>query len=248
MRLKTVFSWTLAISVVVLLGRAGWILFTNDTLKINSIEFVLADGFEAEQTLFDKIVTDSDRATQPFRNQWIWNVHLENVLKAIEADPRIRNVHLLRRFPNHIVAVIQPHETAANLLDKNGLLHPVAKDGTLLPPTAPGEAADRPTLRGARFFTDHQVRLRAIQLLADLPDHGLLSKAAISEVHFKEKKGFEFTLVGSGVVINIGDESLAQKADHIEQVLAYLQSQHIKGRVIDARFDKKVVVKLRKQP
>jgi cell division septal protein FtsQ len=230
------------------MGRVVWLLIENGTLKMKAIEFVLEDGFESEQTMFDKIVADSVNTTKSFQNQWIWNVHLSTVLGALERDPRIMGVHLLRRFPNRIVAVIRPQETAANLLDKNGLLHPIAKDGTVLPATPPAQAADRPTLRGARFFTDPTLRSKAVQLLAELPEHGLLSKAAISEIHFKEKKGFEFTLVGSGIVISLGDESLSQKAGHIEQVLAYLQSQHIKGRVIDARFDKKVVVKLRKQP
>ena len=48
--------------------------------------------------------------------------------------------------------------------------------------------------------------------------------------------------------VKVGDADFGPKFIRVEKVLAYLDSQNIKGRVIDARFSKKVVVRVRKGP
>jgi cell division protein FtsQ len=246
--MKAFVRFTLGFLTVFLLFATGLVVIREGLLKTKEIEFVLDDSAKGEEMLFNKIQEGLRPQLKGFENTWGWNAPLSDVLRVVDRDSRIRTAHVLRRFPNRIVVVIRPKETSANLLDKDGYLHPIATDGSLLPPFLPTMASDRPTLRGAKFFDSDLLRQKAVRLIDELPEQGLFSKSAVSEVHYSDKTGFEFTLSGGGLVVRVGDESLVHKADHIEQVLSYLQGQHIKGRVIDARFEKKVVVKLRKQP
>lgn len=212
------------------------------------IELVLDPGALDEQTMFQKIRDGLKAQLKPLEAQWIWRMSLADILKTIEVDPRIQAAHVIRHFPNRVQVIILPKRTSTNLLDQDGFLHPVAKDGSLLPPVQATQAPDRPTLRGRQFFNNEILRQRAVRLIEDLPERGLFSRAAVSEIHYDEKNGFDMVLTGAGLIVRIGEDSLVEKAQHIEQVLMYLQNQRVRGRVIDARFAKKVVVKLRKQP
>jgi cell division septal protein FtsQ len=240
-----IFLGLLSTTLFMLIGLS---LFQDGTLRNSDVEFDLDPLAGDEQMIFEKIQTSLKPKLKMFEHQWVWQSSLSEIMKTVEADSRVQSVHVLRRFPNRLVVIVRPKKTAANLLDQDGYLHPVAMDGSLLPPLLATQAPDRPTLRGKKFFNDENIRQKAVKLLDEMPEHGLFSKAAISELRYIEKTGFEMILVGSGVTVAIGDESLVHKADHIEQVLSYMQNEHVKGRVIDARFAKKVVVKLRKQP
>lgn len=232
---------------VTLIGVTVFVV-QDRTLKLQPIEFILDEGASHERILFEKISENLHTVFRKIEGKWIWSTTLDEVLATVQTDSRVKAAHVFRRYPNRILVVIQPQTTAANFLDGDGFLHPVATDGSLLPPVYPSQAPDRPLLRGKKFAAQPQLRERVVQLLGELPETGMFSQSTVSEIHYDEKTGFEFTLIGSGVTVKVGDDSLLHKANQIEKVLMYLQSQRIKGRVIDARFAKKVVVKLRKRP
>jgi hypothetical protein len=56
------------------------------------------------------------------------------------------------------------------------------------------------------------------------------------------------TLIQPAVQVVLGEDSLNTKVERVAQVLNYLSAEQIKGRVIDASFSKKVLVRLRKGP
>ena len=46
----------------------------------------------------------------------------------------------------------------------------------------------------------------------------------------------------------MGEGDFDLKVSRVEKVMSYLHNRNIKGRVIDARFSKKVVVRVRNTP
>jgi len=70
----------------------------------------------------------------------------------------------------------------------------------------------------------------------------------ISEIFYSKKEGFKIFLKGVATEVRMGDSDFGPKISRVEKVLSYLDSQNVKGRVIDARFSKKVVVRVRKAP
>lgn len=230
-----------------LLFFGGWFVFQEQLLKITAIQIVAER--EDEPILFARIQDSLKNQYKPYIGQFFWEVKLEALLKAAESDKRVRQAHIVRHFPNEIVVRIEPHDTVAHYLDKKGLLHPIAADGSLLPALRGSEVPDRPIVRGKEVYEDEQLRSKVVQLLKELPIKGSFSQKSVSELHYSKKEGFEWFLSYSGLVIRTGDEAtLGNRIQRVEQVLNYLDQQRVRGRVIDARFSKKVVVKPRNQP
>lgn len=225
----------------------GWFIFQEQILKITAVQIVAET--EDEPILFTRIHDSLKSQYKKYVGQYFWKVKLEELLQTAEGDKRVRQAHIVRHFPNEIVVRIEPHDTVAHYLDKKGLLHPIAADGSLLPALKGSEVPDRPIVRGKEVYDDENLRSKVVQLLKELPPQGSFSQKSVSELHYSKKEGFEWFLSGSGPVIRTGDEAtLGNRIQRVEQVLNYLDQQQIKGRVIDARFSKKVVVKPRNQP
>jgi hypothetical protein len=107
---------------------------------------------------------------------------------------------------------------------------------------------DLPLLRGAQFFEDVQLRRQAVDLMNEIPFEGVFHQGLISEVRFDKHKGFELLLTNGWTRVNMGKEDFSRRVRFIERVLNYLQEHKMQARVIDARFSKKVVVRLRNAP
>jgi hypothetical protein len=74
-----------------------------------------------------------------------------------------------------------------------------------------------------------------------------VSQKTVSEIYFDRAKGLVLVLLPDGVEILLGNQDHARRVLRIRRVVEYLQSEDIKGKTIDARFSKKVVVRLRNE-
>lgn len=231
-----------------LLFFGGWFILQEDFLKIQQVRLEAEPPLE-EPILFSRIQESLKEKYKTLNGKFFWKVNLEDVLQTALQDKRVRKVHVVRHFPNEIVVWIEPQATVAHILDKKGDLIPIAADGSLLPRLKGSEAPDRPIVRGKEFFGNEALRLKVVQMLKELPAKGAFSQKSVSELRFSKKEGFEWILNSSGMVVRTTEEAtLGNRIQRVEQVLNYLDQQQIKGRVIDARFSKKVVVKLRNHP
>ena len=82
-------------------------------------------------------------------------------------------------------------------------------------------------------------------MLNEMPNEGLLSHESISEINVGKKEEIWLTHLQTKSWIKLGDENTAIKSARVAKVLEYLDHNNLKGRVIDADFSKKVLVKLR---
>lgn len=240
-RLVTVLGFTGVLATGAYFGlEAGW-------GRLRPVEIEL-DPESDQQHLYTRIRSALERPLRSYQGRWLWDVNLEKVMADVEHDRRVQSVRISRKFPNRLIVTLTPHRPVLAWVDEVGRLFPVAADASLLPAQSVRDAVDVPLLRGQSFRVREDLREKAIALVGELPETGPLSLGMISEITYSEKNGFSVNLIKGGLTVRLGDGEYGRKARRVEQVLNYLQDQQLKGRVIDARFAKKVVVRLRNDP
>jgi cell division septal protein FtsQ len=207
-----------------------------------------------EDLLFQRIRTSLAPQFQHLIGKYFWQVPLSQVYDVVAHDRRVRKVSIYREFPNGIRIEVEPHTPVLAYLSSDNRFYPVAKDATLLPALPVADVADLPIIRGEDLKDEPHLRELAIELFDQIPSEGVLNKNAISEIFYSKKDGFKIFINsadrggGGGSEVKIGDSDFSPKLSRVEKVLSYLESQNVKGRVIDARFSKKVVVRVRNNP
>ena len=247
-KLKIVGKTIIAVTAMAIIGYGIYVLVFSATFRIRSIDIVPSQ--DASLAVHFQPIRDAlNVRLRSFLGQYTWDVDIENILAQIEKDRRVKDVKIRRILPDRLRVVVTPHTPIANIMGKRSdQLFPMARDGALLPPENIANAADRPILRGPEFLIHSELRNQAVALLLALPNDGALSRQNISEVQFDKQRGFTMTVSPSGADVWLGFDNFEEHASHAQRVLAYLNDQHLTGRIIDARMDKKVVVKLRNAP
>lgn len=201
---------------------------------------------EDPSLLFQGIKSDVLPKLATFVGESIWSVDLGDVLAVVEKDRRIKDVRISRRLPNKLRIYIEPHQALANILAKDARqIYPLSREGSLFAPLDLQEASDAPILRDSRFLKDIKLRKLALDLLLKLPENGDFSLESVSEILYSKKDGLVLVLGLDENRVVMGDRDFQKRIDHVRRVVQYLRSENLRGRVIDARFSKKVVVRLR---
>lgn len=237
-----VFFLTLAIAAV-----AAVLAWNPDWIKIQAVQLDLTSASH-EDLLYQRIKKTLEPQFKHFEGRYFWSVPLSEVYELTARDKRVKRLSVYREFPSKVRVEIEPYTPVLAYLSGDGRIYPVATDATLLPALPPSDAPDIPFLRGEDLKDEPKLRESALDLYAIIPDDGLFSKKQISEIYYSKKDGFEVYVSGSASDVKMGDTDFGPKVSRVQKVLSYLDSQNIKGRVIDARFSKKVVVRVRKAP
>lgn len=236
--------------VVVMLAvvYGSYSFMTGSRFRVHNINIEMERG-ASSPFLFSKIKESLDSRLFSLLGQYVWQVDLEGVLKLVESDMRVKEAKVARLLPGTIRVLISPHTPVANIMGaRAGRLYPVAHDGEILPPVEPSEAPDSPILRGEIFLKEKERLLSALDMLRALPETGSLSQRTVSEVHFHKKKGYSVIVHPHGLHVWMGFEDFQHRAQQAQRVMDYLPPDQLSGRIIDARFSKKVVVRLRNEP
>jgi cell division septal protein FtsQ len=189
-----------------------------------------------------------------FQKRKIWEINLGEVKAAILRDQWVGDVRISRSLPNEIHVRVRTKNPVFVLVTTKGAMIPIGEDGTLV--NSGVVSADRlpnvPLLRGDVFAVDAGRRTRAIEFAMALPDKGPLSRQNISEMAWAAEDGYTVTLINPKLEVKLGEDRVGLKVVRATQVLNYLSANHppayLRGRVIDASFSKKVLVRLRKGP
>ncbi len=216
-------------------------------LKIQKVDLLLHPDSK-EQTLFAEIQEELSPRLEKLIGRSILQFSFESMVNEILEDQRIKNVHLRRQLPGTLLVQIEPQEPVMSWVDERGFIHPVSKTNRILPRLKSSLGKDFALLRGSVFFENESVRKLALDLISKLPMEGYFRKSLVSEIRYSKASGFDLILSEPSILIKIGTEDVSTKSAQVEKVLSYLHHRGIKGRVIDSRFDKKVVVRLRNEP
>jgi cell division septal protein FtsQ len=232
---------------LVLLVSAGvgfWLFVNGRAMRLNSVDIVL-DPDSHESFMFEKIQTGLQASLLPFTGLPFWKVSLEKVMDEVKKDKRVRLARVQREFPHVLRVIVVPQEPLLAYMDEQGRIYPVARDATLMPALALKDVPNFALLRGKEFATDEHLREQAVELMAAMPVDGHFKRDQISEILHNQKDGFSLFLANHSAEIKMGDADFDLKVSRVEKVLSYLHNRNLSGRTIDARFAKKVVVRVR---
>ena len=242
--------WTSSLAgfavTAVVLGGLYWAA-KGSWFDISRIDIEM-DQASSQEVLFKRIETDLSSKLGSYLGRKAWDIGLESMLQEIESDSRVKAAFISRRFPDRLSIRILPRDPVLVLAGRGGKVHPIASDGSLLPAQLAQEASDLPLLRGKGFLKNEKWRKKVVQLMEQIPQQGDVSVGTISEIHYSPQRGLSLILMGKGIEVSVGEKDVRRKVNRVERVLRYLAEHQIDGRVIDARFSKKVVVRLRNAP
>jgi cell division septal protein FtsQ len=247
MKISRRIGWSLLVVPLLLLGCGVYLVLNPHWIKIESVQIQLAPDSH-EDLIFQRINSTLSARFQYFVGQYFWQVPLSAVYDLTNRDKRVRKVSVYREFPSKLRVVIEPHTPVLAYLSNDNRIYPVATDATLLPPISIADASDLPVLRGEDLKDEPHLREVALELFELIPNDGILRKKSVSEISHTAKDGFKIFVSGVGAEVKLGDSDFGPRVERVGKVLAYLDNQNIKGRVIDARFAKKVVVRVRNSP
>lgn len=247
LKLLRFLRWPLLLTSMVVSILAAILAFNPSWIRIKAIELDLVSSSK-EDLLFQRIKKTLEPQFKHFEGQYFWSVPLSTVFEQTIKDKRVKKASIYREFPMRLRVEIEPYTPVLAYLSGDGRIYPVANDATLLPALPAADAPDIPLLRGEDLKDEPSLREAAIELYNLVPDEGDLSKRLISEIFYSKKEGFKLFVSGTTGELRMGDTDFGPRISRIAKVLSYLDSQNIKGRVIDARFSKKVVVRVRNTP
>ncbi|MEQ1664754.1 MAG: FtsQ-type POTRA domain-containing protein [Bdellovibrionales bacterium] len=237
---------------IVALIIGGYSFLSSRQFRVREVEIQLENMGEnnAGYTFtFPKIKEELDLRLRSIMGINIWRVDLKKLLNLIESDSRVSSAKISRVFPDKISISILPHTPLANIMlhEKSNLI-PVARSGEILSSVKREDATDSPILRGEIFLKDRTILSQALSILISLPESGTFSQKSISEIFYDKKNGFQLLTVPNGTRVWLGFDDFARRSNHARRVADYLQNENMSGRIIDARFRKKVVVRSRNEP
>ena len=228
-----------------LLSLCLWKSHQTGLFDVKTIEVLPMEA--AAVASFPLVESQVKNQLSVFLHQPIWKMKISEMTERVMRERWVKDARITRAFPDTIKVWIQPRQIAALLLDKDRQILPVAVDASLLP-LMKNSNPDAPYLSGQNLYENVELRRRAIEVLSQLPDSGLLSHKAVSEIFYNTQEGFVLVLNTGGLEVLLGENSNMEKIFQINSVLDYVSAKKIKARVIDARLSKKVLVRLRKRP
>lgn len=242
---KRIFKVLVASICIIGTMLATIIYLKSDILDIQDIQ-VFQKASVNSGIVFRSIKEEMAPKLSSLYGQSILGIGLEDVYDRIQKDRRIKEVRITRSFPNVLKVEVEPHVPIANILSSKGdQVYPLTREGSLFSPVSLKDSADAPILRGHAFLKDLERRKEALELLKIFPKQGDFSLDDVSEIHFDNKKGYILILSREASEVILGHKDFAKRIEYVGRVVEYLRSENLKGRVIDARFSKKVVVRLR---
>ena len=246
-KLFKILRWPAVIGGLVVAVAGGVLALNPQWVKVEGVDIELVEGSK-EELLFQRIKTTLAHEFQKYNGRYFWQVPLTEVYEITAHDKRVKSAEIFREFPSRLKVRLEPHTPMLAYLSADGRLYPVATDATLLPALPVADATDLPILRGEDLKDEPRLRELALELFARIPQKGILRQRAVSEIVYTRKDGFKIFVSGQTGEVKIGDSDFGPKVSRVERVLNYLDSRGVKGRVIDARFSKKVVVRVRNNP
>jgi cell division septal protein FtsQ len=220
----------------------------NEKSDSASIAASETDAKTEVEGLSEDLETRLESVVKNFAGRKIWEIDMDRLVESIRADQWVQAVHVSRSFPDNVEIKVTPKTAVFLFADEKGRFASITSDGALITDFSAARLPDVPVLRGERFFNDEKLRRRAIEFSEKLPDQGPFRRENISEVAWSNEDGFSVFLLEPRVKVILGEDRVELKVARVAQVLDYMSAHQLKGRVIDASFTKKVLVRLRKGP
>ena len=235
---------------------AGVVLAVGLTLHLDQKLFAIeaidmawtpqAKEYCVEQKLLcEYLQNEMNEKLKTVTDKKIWQVDITSLRQQLMQNNWFKMVAISRKYPNKISLVLDI-EVPVALLAYNSEIYAVAGDGQTLTNVKVSFLPALPVLKGENFFRSLSLRKLATNFLKDVVDNSELSPKTIAEMTYSKEENFSLLILPSKTIVKMSADQVALKAARVAQVIEYLNSNQMNGRVIDARFSKKVLVRLRK--
>ena len=242
-RIKNIIGGILLLTCAVF---AAWTL-RNDTyffiVEKTPFEIEVPQG---HSLLASKLKPHFQKVLQSIQNKNIWQTDLAELKAQISRDPWVKSVELQRRFPNEVSFDVKMQEAVLHWVEK-GKMYPLTRTGKKLSVSSLTLLPDRPILKDSDMVEDKERLVKFMALYLAVPNRGALRRGNIAEVSFQRTEGLTLQLIEENITVHLGHKNISTKGQQVLKVTEYLQSQKQKVRVIDASYNKKVLVRLRKR-
>jgi len=175
----------------------------------------------------------------------ILTVSPEKMARAIEKNPWIRNASVGREFPDRIVIEVSERKAAA-LLEREGDLYLVDRDGMVFKQFKAGDGVDVPVLTG--FYRDKNLRgdllKKAFAFLDYLSGSDHFPRVwNVSEIYVDDVHTFS-VVTDNHLFLYLGFEEYERKLKRLRRVMADLARSGFEGQSlhIDLQDPSRVVV------
>jgi len=154
-------------------------------------------------------------------------------------------VHVTRKLPNRLVVFLEKKDIALLLLKDEEFFYSVSYEGKIGVKRGLGESLDFPVLRGDIFWNDSFLRKRALSIFLSIPKNNrTFSTQNISEITYNKKNdSLFFYLIPGHFILELRKQLSPMQVQNIDFVLNYLNQRGKQEGIIDARLDKKIIVK-----
>ena len=180
-----------------------------------------------------------------YKGQFLWQADLKKIVKKINGFYLGTEVYVVRRFPNRLIVSLKKKNTALLLLKEGEFFYSVSYEGEIGSQRNREESFDFPILRGSAFWNNLQLRKRVLSILSSLPKKDVFfSIQNLSEISYnKNNDSLFFHLISGHFILELKGQLDSKKIKNIDFVLNYLDQYGHQRGFIDARFDKKIIVK-----
>lgn len=218
-------------------------LLLGPFLKISLVEINSSKAIQKSSS-YKQMEEELSSLLEKYKGQFLWKVSLKKLAKELKSSYPEFQFHIVRKLPNHLILFLNKKNTAL-LLFYEGDFFPVSSTGEIGKKKATEESLDFPILRGRSFWKKSDIRKKALDILFSIPETGpLLSIPNLSEILYNEaNNSLLFYLIKGSFIIELNKTLDSEKIKNILFVLNYLDQEKDKRNWIDARSDKKIIVK-----
>ncbi len=228
-------------------GGLFYYLNHHGFFNINRIQIRVQDSTNFE-TALRKPLQKLDQQLETWRGQSLWSLDLEKISTELRKEEWIQSFHIVRHWPSGLQLTVNPERIYFVYLSNKGQIFPVMGNGSFLDVLDVGQSPDLPIATESEFEKSKEIRLKAIEVLKQIPYQGAFSQQTISEIHYDPRSGFSFSLVQGDLRVKMGEDKIRTKSFRVSKVIDYLETKKFQARVIDANLSQKVLVRLRKGP
>lgn len=247
--MKKLLNILVTLIVVLVLPCAFLIGAKNGLFKVRTIDVVQVDLGEDEKKQIPEAYEDYFKSFKSnlskFDGENLWDIDLKLVKEFALKEPWIESVEIYRRLPQTLRLEVKPKSSIAIYLTSQGNLHLLSSDGKILPKINQTKSPRLPVIQNAKIIKDGKNKEKIVAVLNEIASEGHLKLESIAEVHLGSKNEVLLTDLNTKSLIKLGNGNVGIKSARVAKVLEYLDQNNLKGRVIDADFSKKVLVKLR---
>lgn len=236
----------LLLAALVLTAGVVVFLTTGDQLLIRKVEVELAPSPQGEH--YSELKDVLEESFQAYVGLPLWELSLSYLSAKLKELTWIESFTVSRSLLGTVNLELSTEEMVALWAREPGKVVPISRTGKVLQAAPLGKVPDLPILRATEMSEEDGHTLLLSGLLEELKAAPTLDASNLREIYFSTDKGFAVELFAPDVVVEFGWPPYSTKVQRVEKVVQYLERNDLQSRVIDATFQKKVLVRARKAP